>query len=195
LSDPAGIGELTITVTQLEMTAKPVRPPPAPPLDRHALMRAEPATVSYYRYLYDAVGTNWLWTERRMWDDTTLQLRLADERTDVYVLYVGGVPAGFGELFRTSAEATDLAYFGLMPDFIGRRLGPFLLRSLLDIAWSRPIGRMTVDTCNLDHPKALAHYQRAGFSPYAQRVIHRPDPRLTGLLPRDAAPHIPLAGA
>jgi hypothetical protein len=54
---------------------------------------------------------------------------------------------------------------------------------------------MTVDTCNLDHPKALAHYQRAGFSPYAQRVIHRPDPRLTGLLPRDAAPHIPLAGA
>ena len=192
MSDPA-VGELTITVTQLEMTARPVRPPPPPPLARHALMRAEPATVSYYRYLYDTVGANWLWTDRRLWDDARLQARLVDDRTEVYVLYVDGVPAGFGELFQTEADLADLAYFGLLPDFIGRRLGPFLLRSIIDIAWSRPIRRMTVDTCTLDHPKALAHYQRAGFAPYGQRVVRRPDPRLTGLLPVTAAPHIPLA--
>lgn len=192
MSDTAA-GELTVTVTQLEMMVKPARPAPPPPLARLALMRAEPATVSYYRYLYDTVGANWLWTDRRLWDDAKLKARLTDQRTDVYVLYVDGVPAGFGELFQTGMDVTDLAYFGLMPDFIGRRLGPFLLRSVIDIAWSRPIRRMTVDTCDLDHPKALAHYQQAGFVPYAQRVVRKPDPRLTGLLPPSAAPHIPLA--
>lgn len=190
----AAVPELTITVTQLEMTAKPTRPAPPPPLGRHVLLRAEPPTVSFYRYLYDTVGANWLWTDRREWDDDRLTARLTDERTGVYVLYVNGTPAGYGELFQESDQVTDLAYFGLIPEFIGRKLGPFLLWSLLDIAWMRPIRRMTVDTCNLDHPKALAHYQRAGFVPYAQRVVRRPDPRLTGLLPRSAAPHIPLAG-
>lgn len=189
----AGPGELAVTITQLEMTAKLPRPAPPPPLARHAVMRAEPATVSYYRYLYNTIGETWLWTERRQWDDDRLRERLEDPRTDVYVLYVDGVPAGFGELFQVEADVTDLVYFGLMPDFIGRRLGPFLLRSLIDIAWSRPIRRMTVDTSTLDHPKALAYYQRAGFAPQAQRVVHKPDPRLSGLLPRTAAPHIPLA--
>ena len=189
----AAVPELTITVTQLEMTARPVRQPPPPPLARHLLMRAEPATVSFYRYLYDTVGANWLWTDRREWGDDKLAARLNDERTGVYVLYVDGVPAGFGELFQADGEVTDLAYFGLIPEFIGRRLGPFMLWSLIDLAWARPIRRMTVDTCTLDHPKALAHYQRAGFTPYAQRVARKPDPRLTGLLPRDVAPHIPLA--
>jgi GNAT superfamily N-acetyltransferase len=187
------VPELAVTVTQLEMTSKPLRTPPPPPLARHLLMRAEPATVSFYRYLYDTVGANWLWTDRREWDDERLADRLNDEGTGVYVLYVDGVPAGFGELFQDGADTTDLAYFGLLPDFIGRRLGPFLLWSLIDLAWSRPIRRFTVDTCTLDHPKALAHYQRAGFVPYAQRLVRKPDPRLTGLLPRDAAPHIPLA--
>ncbi len=189
----ASVPELAVTVTQLEMTSKPLRNPPPPPLARHLLMRAEPATVSFYRYLYDTVGANWLWTDRREWDDDRLAERLNDERTGVYVLYLDGTPAGFGELFQASADVTDLAYFGLIPEFIGRRLGPFLLWSLIDLAWARPIRRMTVDTCTLDHPKALAHYQRAGFVPYAQRLVRKPDPRLTGLLPRDAAPHIPLA--
>ncbi|WP_238578690.1 GNAT family N-acetyltransferase [Inquilinus limosus] len=194
MSAAGAAGTLTVTVTQLEMTARPARPAPPPPLARHLLMRAEPATVSFYRYLYDTIGANWLWTDRREWDDERLAVRLNDERTGVYVLYVAGVPAGYGELFQESVEVTDLAYFGLMPDFIGRRLGPFLLWSMIDLAWARPIRRMTVDTCTLDHPKALAHYQRAGFIPYAQRVVHKADPRLTGLLPRTAAPHIPLAG-
>jgi GNAT superfamily N-acetyltransferase len=189
----ASVPELAVTVTQLEMTSKPLRNPPPPPLARHLLMRAEPATVSFYRYLYDTVGANWLWTDRREWDDDRLAERLNDEGTGVYVLYLDGTPAGFGELFQADVDTTDLAYFGLIPEFIGRRLGPFLLWSLIDLAWSRPIRRMTVDTCTLDHPKALAHYQRAGFVPYAQRTVRKPDPRLTGLLPRDAAPHIPLA--
>ncbi len=60
------------------------------------------------------------------------------------------------------------------------------------LAWSRPIRRFWVHTCNFDHPSALAFYQRAGFRPYATMVEVTEDPRLLGLLPKSAAPHVPL---
>ena len=44
----------------------------------------------------------------------------------------------------------------------------------------------------LDHPSALGFYRAQGFVPFARAVETFPDPRLTGHLPRDAAPHVPL---
>jgi GNAT superfamily N-acetyltransferase len=190
---PAGL--LRLTITYLEMRQRPSRvPAPAPPL-KLALMRAEAPTVSFYRYLYNTVGEPWLWTDRRRIADEPLAAHLRDTRTEIYVLHVAGVPAGFGEIVRETAAETDIAYFGLLPDFIGRRLGPFLLDAIVDIAWSQPIRRLTVNTCTFDHPGALPMYQRAGFTPYRQESVLKEDPRLSGLLPRQAAPHVPLAEA
>jgi GNAT superfamily N-acetyltransferase len=62
----------------------------------------------------------------------------------------------------------ELAYFGLIPDYIGRGLGGFLLATAIDIAWSKPIERLWVHTNTLDHPRALPLYQQLGFVPYAQ---------------------------
>ncbi|HEY1447300.1 MAG TPA: hypothetical protein VGF33_02075, partial [Caulobacteraceae bacterium] len=62
----------------------------------------------------------------------------------------------------------------------------------IEEAWSRPIRRLWVHTCTFDHPSALGFYVRSGFAPYAFMVEVLPDPRLTGQLPPDAAPHVPL---
>ena len=51
------------------------------------------------------------------------------------------------------------------------RLRPFLLRAAIDRAWSRPITRLWVHTRTFDHPKALGHYQRAGFVVYARQEL------------------------
>ena len=53
---------------------------------------------------------------------------------------------------------------------------------------------MTVHTCSLDHPAALPSYLRAGFVARGRAFESFPDPRLTGLLPRDVAPQLPLVG-
>src|SRR5690606_5402512 len=94
---------------------------------------------------------------------------------------------------RETPAETEIALLGLMPEFTGRRLSPFLLGAAIDIAWSAGIDRLTVNTCNLDHPRAFQLYQRAGFVPVRQEEHLKPDPRLTGVVPRHAAPHIPLA--
>src|SRR5580700_2022814 len=181
------------TVTYLEMFE---RPPPlreAPPLGKLALMRAEPCSVSFYRYLYDVVGTPWVWFERRLMSDAALAAELTKPTTEIFVLYAGGVPAGFFELDATAPRDTELCYFGLAPEFIGRRLGPFLLNAAIEQAWSRPIGRFWVHTCTFDHPRALPLYQRAGFVVYAQRPVIFDDPRERGILPRSLNhPRLPV---
>jgi GNAT superfamily N-acetyltransferase len=170
-------------ITYLEMLERPVgRRAPAPG-EKLALMRAEGCTVSFYRYLYDTVGEPWLWFERRLLDDAALAQQIGKATVEIFVLYVRGVPAGYFELDAGAPCETKLCYFGLIPDFIGRGLGPYLLQAAIDQAWSRPIDRFWLHTSTFDHPKALGVYQRAGFAVYARRRVSFDDPRKTGILP------------
>ena len=188
---PADNGRIEVVIAYLEMTAPPTRPTvPAPP-GKLALLRAENPPVAFYRYLYDNVGEPWFWIDRRKLDDEALAAILADPLVELYVLYVGGVPAGYVELDRRPEPDINLAYFGLMPEFTGRGLGPWLLNWAVDAAWQHRPRRLTVDTCTLDHPKALAVYQRAGFVPYRQERKTIDDPRRIGLIRPQFEPRRP----
>jgi len=178
-------GKLADIVTYLEMTARPPRPPVPLPAGKLALMRAEHCTLSFYRCLYGTVGRPWLWFERLLWSDAKLAALLAKPETEIFVLHVGGVPAGFYELDRSGARDIELAYFGLMPEFIGRGYGAYLLRAAVDNAWQSNPRRLWVHTCTYDHPRALGAYQRAGFVVYRREPVIFDDPRLAGVLPRD----------
>src|SRR5277367_4699583 len=109
------------TVTYLEMFERPAARPLLAPLGKLALMRAEACTVSFYRYLYETVGTPWVWFERRQMSDAALAAEIHKPTTEIFVLYVGGVPAGFFELDAAEPQQTELCYFGLVSEFIGRQ--------------------------------------------------------------------------
>ena len=149
------------------------------PIREHtAILQARQPTVSFYRYLYCHVGELWLWYERRSMGNEMLRTIIHDPAVSIHVLYFGGVPAGYIELDSRVDREIELAYFGLLPEFLGRGLGPWLLNWALDTAWKLEPSRICVNTCNLDHPKALLCYQRAGFEPYRQEFIQIRDPRL-----------------
>ena len=180
-------------ITYLEMRERPATPRLPAPSAKLALMHAEGCTVSFYRYLYKTVGTPWLWYERRLLGDGALAAEIGKPTTEIFVLYAGGVPSGYFELDTAPPHETELRYFGLIPEFIGRGLGPFLLRAAIDRAWSRPISRLWVHTRTFDHPKALGYYQRAGFVVYARQKLRFEDPRTAGILPRTLThPLLPL---
>jgi GNAT superfamily N-acetyltransferase len=170
-------GKMESVITYLEMTEPPAAPAAAAPAGKLVLLRAEEPTVSFYRYLYNTVGGPWLWYERRLMDDETLSAIIRSADVEIYVLYVSGVPVGFGELDHRKKPDVELAYFGLMPEFIGRGLGRYLLRCMINEAWSRKPDRFWVHTCTEDHPSALNAYQRAGFAPYRQETEIIDDPR------------------
>ena len=152
-------------VTYLAASRPPSTPPPQPTGAALALMKVERIPLHFYRYLYSEVGRDWLWVERSVLDDDRLASVVHKEKLEITVLYGNGAPAGFFELDYSSERSADLAYFGLMPEWTGRRVGPWLLATALSQAFSRGVETVTVNTCTLDHPGALKLYQRLGFSP------------------------------
>lgn len=191
---PVPPGQLATVVTYLEMTASPDLPPVAPPAPGLALRRVDEPSAACYRALYRAVGEDWLWYSRLTLADDELLAIVRDPRVEVHVLCNGGREIGLLELDRRDEPDIELAFFGLVPDAIGRGLGRYLMNRALEIAWSYGPRRFWVHTCTLDHPGALAFYQRSGFRPYRQEVEIEDDPRLSGVLRRDAAPHWPIVG-
>jgi len=174
-------GRIESTVTYLEMRDRPTSPTPAAPVKKLSLLHAEEPTVAFYRFLYNSVGGPWLWYERRAMGDEALAAIIGHENVDIYVLYVAGVPAGYAELDRRNMPDIELAYFGLMPEFIGRGLGTYLLHWAIDQAWTHEPERVWVHTCTEDHARALETYQRAGFQPYKRETVVMDDPREQGL--------------
>ena len=161
-------------VTHLEMRARPEAP--LPPL---ALIRATEPPADYFLYLYRAVGEPWEWTDWLERPRDEVEAFVADREVDLWTLMVDGWPGGFFMLDTRKPGVCDLAYFGLVPQATGRRLGPWLLGTAIRAGWDRPgVERLTVNTCTLDHPAALGLYQRFGFVPVARetrtRVLTRP---------------------
>src|SRR4051795_13683415 len=86
----AAVATIDDVITYLEMRTRPVSPRIPAPAAKLALMRAEECTVSFYRYLYETVGTPWLWYERRLLDDTSLAAPIPEKANTIFVLFFGG---------------------------------------------------------------------------------------------------------
>lgn len=188
--DPTHIAAI---VTSLEMTA---RPAPLPPIKAPLrLERWEQPGFDRYRELYRQVGTPWLWFSRLAMTDEVLRSVIHSPDVEIHAATRrDGTAVGLLELdFRVAGE-TELSFLGLVPEMTGRGFGGWLMAHALRLAWRPGTRRVWVHTCTLDHPAALDFYRRHGFRPFARAVETFADPRLAGLLPRDAAPHVPLLG-
>jgi GNAT superfamily N-acetyltransferase len=185
-------GKIAAVVTALEMTA----PPPTRPLPaasaQFGVRRVEEPALDWYRDLFRRVGMPWLWFSRLRADDASLAAVIHNPAVEISALTAGGRDEGLLELdFRKPGEV-ELAFFGVTPGLVGRGAGRLLMDTALRRAWATRPRRVWVHTCTLDHPAALAFYQRSGFVPYRRQVEIDDDPRLDGTLPADAAPHVPL---
>jgi len=183
--------QIEVVITYLEMKERSIRPTIPTPSGHIALMRVHTPSVGFYRYLYDSVGEPWFWVDRRRMSDETLLASIHHPKVEVYVLYVNGEPGGFVELDRRPEPDIDFAYFGIFPQCVGRGFGPYLMNWAVDQAWQYGPKRLTVNTCTLDHPKAIRTYQRVGFVPYKQERKLIDDPRLAGLIPAHLEPRLP----
>ena len=182
-------GHVAAIVTYLEMDRAPEPAPvPTSPLRLERWPAVEP---DRYRSLFRRVGSRWLWFSRLAMSDPELAAKLAEVHA---VIGPDGADAGFIELdFRVPGLCT-IRFLGLVPELAGQGHGRWLFAETLRLAWAPGVRQVRVHTCSLDHPAALPAYLRAGFVARRRAFESFPDPRLAGLLPRDAAPQIPLLG-
>ena len=126
--------------------------------------------ASYYRYLYSEVGRRYHWLERLSWSDVELLAHLSQPAITLWVMYVEGAPAGFYELRGCEDSSVEVAYLGLLHEYLGRGLGKFLLSDAVDRAWDLGALRVWLHTCTLDDPAALPNYLKRGFVPFKQET-------------------------
>jgi GNAT superfamily N-acetyltransferase len=157
---------VTITITYLEMRSPDeLRPKPCAD-ERFWIGEATVKQWQFNRFLYLAVGSPWLWTDKANWSDSQWREYAESDRLRTFGAYYEGAPAGYYELHRSDEQAVEISYFGLLPAFVGRGLGGALLSSALEQAWRMNPHRVWVHTCTLDHPAALANYQARGMKIY-----------------------------
>lgn len=147
------------------------------PRDPVEIVRVEVPSPEFSRFLYATVGGDWFWLDRLKWTRETWAEYLGRPAVETWVAWVRGTPAGYVELAGSStsdATEVEIAYFGLLPGFLGIGLGGHLLTAGLRRAWTLadrwpgmgPVGRVWVHTCTLDGPAALANYQARGLTSY-----------------------------
>ncbi|MBK8374736.1 MAG: GNAT family N-acetyltransferase [Sphingomonadales bacterium] len=191
---PLPEGHVAAIATSLELLEKP-RLRPTPPSELQLVRWQNPA-LEKYQALFRRVGEPWLWCSRLMLSDAELAAIIEDP--DVMIWAVSdrrGIEVGILELDFREAGQCELAFFGLIPALNGKGHGKWLMAMALQLGWARQgMKRMWVHTCTLDGPGALAFYRKSGFVAYQRQLETFPDPRLTGLLPREAAPQIPIIG-
>lgn len=185
--------QIATIVTSLEMPERP-KPAPLPPSPLR-LVRWQRPSADKYRALFRRVGAPWLWFSRLAMADDDLLAIIHDEGVEVYAVADSkGIEVGMIELDFRNAGHCELSYFGLVPELAGQQHGRWMMAQTNMLAWRKGVHRFWVHTCTLDHPSALGFYRKSGFVPYRRHVEIFDDPRLIGLLPRDAAPQIPLLG-
>jgi ribosomal protein S18 acetylase RimI-like enzyme len=126
-----------------------------------------PPSPAVNREFYENVGRPWQWTDRLTWSDEQWVAYAGRETIQTWLGQRDGQSVGYFELNAQAHGDVEIAYFGLLPEFIGQGLGGALLSAAVERAWEMAAPhRVWVYTCSDDHPHALGNYRRRGFRLY-----------------------------
>lgn len=167
-----------VTVRQLELRRRnpirPIRGAPggAPPGVRLRQVSAEDS-AAVVGEMYRRVGAAWHWQDRVHWTPSEWESFLMAHHAEVWLAESDGEPAGFFALGRHGGGEVSILYFGLVPDWIGRGAGAWLLDRAIDCAWALGPDRICLETCSLDSPAALPNYLARGFEVRREEQLRR----------------------
>ncbi len=161
----------TIHVWYLEMTTQPASQA-HDDVKNYELKRVGTPLPELNRFLYATVGGPWKWYMRLDWSWKQWSDYLAQPTIETWVAYQHGTPVGYFELNRQHNGDTEIVYFGLIPEYVGKGLGKIFLSDCIQRAWMdeglNKSKRIWLHTCTLDHPNALPNYLNRGFKVYKE---------------------------
>ena len=153
-----------VSITYLELQSAVPSPTDVAP-EGVELRKTDTEQPELNRFLYTAVGGDWYWIDRLPWDYGDWEKVLRQDGYETWILLKEGSIAGYFELEKKPAGEYEIAYFGLLPQYLGRGLGRYLLSRAVQRCRELGAVRVTVNTCTLDHPGALQNYIARGFQP------------------------------
>jgi GNAT superfamily N-acetyltransferase len=183
-------GKIANVVTFLERTTPPAPAEALPP--GLAMVLVTKPSPSWYRALYRRIGEDWLWISRAVMPEDELADLISRSSTTILALERSGQAIGLVELDASSPGEVEIVTFGVVPEETGTGAAKVLMEGALARGFSGGVQRVWLHTCTFDHPAAVRFYLHQGFRAFKFAIEVSDDPRLSGFLPEDAAPHVPL---
>ena len=144
------------------------------PSECYLINLIDPKDFQLNKFFYKEVGKNCQWIDRLVWNDQRWIEYVSNEKLFTYVLKDNEEIAGYFELiFDENTKEAEIAYFGILDEYFGKKLGGYLLSNAIKLSFSMGSLRLWVHTCSLDHKNALKNYLARGMSVFKSETLIR----------------------
>jgi len=125
------------------------------------------------KFFYKQVGKKHRWIDRLSWTDEKWINFISNKNLETYVISESEDLIGFFELlYNPNLNETEISYFGLLEEYIGKGIGGYALSEAIKKAFEKNIKRVWLHTCTLDHPNALKNYIARGMRVFRKENIN-----------------------
>ncbi len=140
--------------------------------DRYSVEFIKKPDFQLNKFFYKNVGKKHHWVDRLIWSEEQWIDYVSDQKVRTYVLKDKDDLAGYFELiFHNDKNEVEIAYLGLLEEYINQKLGSYLLSSAIKNSFSLKPKRVWVHTCSLDHKNALKNYISRGMKVFKKETI------------------------
>ena len=144
------------------------------PLEDYSVELVDPKDFQLNKFFYKNIGKNCQWVDRLAWTSLDWTKFISDEKLFTHILKNKDEIAGYFELlFNKDTNEAEIAYFGVLEEYFGKKLGGYLLSKAIKFSFSLGCTRVWVHTCSLDHKNALLNYQARGMKIYKSETLIR----------------------
>ena len=144
------------------------------PGDNYSLNQVLPNDFQLNKFFYKQIGKYHHWTDRLVWTDKNWIEYISNPNLFTFVLKKNGDIAGFFELiYHQNKLEIEIAYFGLLKEYLGKKLGGYMLSEAIKKSFSYNVKRVWAHTCSLDHINALKNYISRGMEIYKSEIFKR----------------------
>ena len=144
------------------------------PSEDYLVELVNPKDFQLNKFFYKKIGKNCQWVDRLVWTDLDWINYVSNENLFTYILKDHDEIAGYFELLLTQKnKEAEIAYFGILDEYFGKRLGGYLLSEAIKQSFRMKSFRVWAHTCSLDHKNALGNYLSRGMKIFKSETLIR----------------------
>ncbi len=137
------------------------------------LEKVNPPDFQLNKFFYKKIGKKHRWLDRLVWSDRVWTNYLETLGVSTFVLKQNNDLIGyFEQIFNKDNLHCEIAYFGILEEYIGNKLGGYLLSEAIKLSFESGSKRTWVHTCSLDHKHALQNYLSRGMKIFKSEIVN-----------------------
>tara|TARA_B100002019_G_scaffold214168_1_gene186759 strand:- start:1057 stop:1542 length:486 start_codon:yes stop_codon:yes gene_type:complete len=143
------------------------------PNEELILEKVSPPNIEINKFFYKNIGKKHRWVDRLIWDNLKWVSYIENNNVYTYILKLKDDLVGYFEIINDeTSKSSEIAYFGILENFIGKKIGGYFLSEAIKICFNNYSNRVWVHTCTLDHKNALKNYLKRGMKIFREETIN-----------------------